>query len=489
MTTTIIQNVQGAAQVGYGVNIWETELPTGVQGIRQDVVGIVGAFPWGPPNVVTRVTSPQQFQSTFAPAGLPINTAVLALYGKVFPGGCRIVRVEASDAAAAGSGSITAGSGTITITAKYKGTAGNYLYYQLTAASGGDAAKRDLKIFGSGTVLLEHHKDIAHGSVTSVSSSYVTITASSPTAMPTAGSATALISGSDGTIAAADYVGVSGTNKGIRLFYANSAQADVLFVAEPATGLVADINTGLEAWAADTLKGIAVLCTPTAQSVSSAITYVASYRSDRLVYPWPRVTTTYIDGTSYTLMANSWVAAAILNVQPEQSPGGAEGAPYLTSITGVEDDTATRQDLDDMLAAGVACLIVDENNGPMIRGAVTTSVTAGYTKIFRRRMTDYILRSIARRAAAYSERPLDVYLTTRTLGPVTTGEIGDFTRFLGDLKGAGRIASYSVDPFSGNTQTDLDAGRFNVLIAVKLFGVQDEIVLKGQIGETVQISE
>ena len=63
------------------------------------------------------------------------------------------------------------------------------------------------------------------------------------------------------------------------------------------------------------------------------------------------------------------------------------------------------------------------------------------------------------------------------------------TRCRGDLKSAGRIASFSVDPFSGNTQNDLDAGRFNVLIAVKLFGVQDEIVLKGQIGETVQISE
>ena len=52
-----------------------------------------------------------------------------------------------------------------------------------------------------------------------------------------------------------------------------------------------------------------------------------------------------------------------------------------------------------------------------------------------------------------------------------------------------RIQGYSVDPFSPNTQANIDLNEWRIGLAVKLWSSQDVIVLLASIGETVTITE
>lgn len=493
---SLVRRILGESQIGFGVNILEVQPPGNISGVKSNVVGIVGDFPWGPINSIQRITTAAELFATFCPA--PFNAAdtyaaLKAFLSKTFPGGMRVVRIAATDQAAASSGAITAGSGTLTITANYKGALGNSISYQFTAATNENAAQRDL-VITIGTTYSVRYKNLTTTTVLLVDDPYVTVTGSSPSAMPTAGSATALTSGADGTAAASDYVGSSSSAVGIRLFYAETddADVDVLFVAECPSSLCATVNSGLESYASDNDRGLVVLSTPNNQTSAAAITYVADYRDDRIVYAWPRVLVTdfYASDLAETEVdGNSFVAAAILNLDPEISPGGASGAPFLKGITGLEVETTSRTTYDDLRDAGVASLFLSKTLGPCLYGGITTSITSGLTQIFRRRMTDYLTESIAAYAENYVSKPLDLTLASQTLGDNTGGLYNAIVGFLAGLKTKGRIHSYSVDAFGGNTQDDLDNGRWTILMSVKLFAAMDEIVLKANVGETVQIEE
>ena len=140
--------------------------------------------------------------------------------------------------------------------------------------------------------------------------------------------------------------------------------------------------------------------------------------------------------------------------------------------------------------AGVAPFMMSKPlGGAIIRRAVTTSLTPGKTKLFRRRMFDFIAGSVSDFAQFYVEKPLDLVLSSKSLGAETGNLVGGITAFLEGLKAGSRIVSYSVDPFGENTQTNIDAGRWIIAIAVKLYSMQEEIVFYMNVGEGVQIDE
>ena len=91
-------------------------------------------------------------------------------------------------------------------------------------------------------------KNLTIDTIDDVDDPLVDITSASPSALPSAGAATALASGADGTPAAADYVGDASTLVGIRLFYSDNEDADVaaLFVAESASGVIDAVNTVMQ---------------------------------------------------------------------------------------------------------------------------------------------------------------------------------------------------------------------------------------------------
>lgn len=497
MSGTLSRRISRLSDAGYGVNLFEVAAPSNVVGVATNIVGMVALLPWGPESEVTFITSPGEFWATFYPDAFTTEKdytswpAILALLGKVIPGGgIKVCRVAASSAAKATSGDITAGTGTIQVVAKYKGAIGNNISYQFLAATGGDSAKRDL-VIAIGSTYTARYKDLSTTTVLEVDDPYVDITASSPSAMPTAGSATALSSGSNGSPVSGDFVGTSSSFKGIRCFYGDGVGVSVLFVAEPPSGVVDAVNAGLVAYAQATDKGLAVLCTVGSQTAADAATYVASYRDDRAVYTWPKVKlTNFLDpnvGVA-TVDGAAFAAFAIANVDPWISPGGAPGAPFLRGIVALTDDSQTRTGLDTLNDAGVAPWYISRTLGSILRLGRSTALT-GKTRIFDRRTTDYIMESIGNFAEQYVETQLDVILSSQTLGPNTGAFVSAVRTFLTNEKNAQHIKGFSIDPFGSNTEVAVDAGTWVVAIAVELYSAAERIVIKAQVGTTVIISE
>lgn len=492
---SLIRHVTALSLIGYGVNIYE-QTPAGrVSGVKTTTIGVVADLPWGPQNEVTTITSAKELFDTFCPAAFDSAAdyvALRAFMGLTFPGPVKIVRIAPSTVAAVKAlHSYTVAGGTVVATALYHGAIGNLIAVDWDAATDADAAKRNV-VITIGTTYSATYENVTLTSVTAIDDPYVVFTkGTAPSALPAADTATLLTSGADGTAAAADYVGSSSSSVGIRKFYAEINKTAALFVAECPTALIGTVNTGLEAFAVDTDHGMAILCTPQTTTATTAIADVASYRDDRIIYPWPRIKTTDLYAATLpeiTCDGNADVACAVASVDPEVSPGGAPGAPYLRRITGLETDDATITTYDLLRAAGISPFQIVEGLGTILRGCVTTSITSGLTEVFRRRMTDYIVDSLASRWSYFVGLPLDIELATQTMGDNTAGLIGETQQFLSGLAPK-RIARYAVDQYSQSAQADIDAGTWIIAISVKLWSAMNEIVLVGNIGEGVTFTE
>lgn len=493
---SLIRRVSGTSSVGYGVNLLELLPPGQIRAGGLSVVGIVGDFPWGPLGI-TEISTPAELFATFCPAAFDAAasyTAMRAFLGKTFPSGMLVCRIPAADAATAAKTYDDASVGdSVTVTAKYQGVLGNSVSVEWST-NADDSTARDA------TVTIGTGYSVAYPAVATIVATVLTVTdpadpyvtfskASGGTLVPAVAAAAALVGGANGTATAANYVGTSSTIVGIRKFYPESIAVDVLFVAECPSALIDSVNTGLKAFGTDTKKGMVVLSTVNGQSVATAKTYVASYRADRAVYAYPRVLCT--DGYTSSLPeievdGNAFAAACIVNCDPWKSPGGAEGAQFLTGITGLENEDLTAGEMDALNAKGITPFaMITSLGGAILRKAVTTSITSGLTKIRRRRTTDYLMNAIAERGQFYTERAFDGDFTNQTLGPISGGYVSEIGSFLGNEKALGHIASYGVDAFSAATQLDLDAGRWTVAISVRTYSDMDEIVLSHTIGDSV----
>jgi len=492
---SLIQRITGLSGIGQGVNIWEVAPPRNVSGNAANVIGMVAELPWGEVDEVTTVRTPAEFFAAFYPnvfgAEKDYTTypALLALLNKpIFTrGGLKVVRVGATGQAKAAR--TDTGTGTVTITAKHPGAIGNDIARQYTAATGADPLKRNL-VITIGSDYSATYEDVGVADVGDIDDPYVDVTTGTLTVMPIAGVAAFLTSGSDGTAVAADYVGTISSTKGIRCFYGESVDVDVLFVAETPTALLAAVNTGLEAFATDTDKGLVVLGTVASQAAADAITYVASYVDERVVYTWPRVrTTNWYDGDAplVTVDGNAFAAALIAGVDQWVSPGGSgkkQGTTDLLSgINDLEDNSQAKSGYEALIAAGAAPWFIDRTIGAILYKGITTDKA----KIKQRRYRDYLEMAIAGYAVSYVESVLDLDLDNQVLGPNTGGFVGAVKQFLSNEVTKTHAKGYSVDPYSENTEEDLDDGTWIVLIKVETYSDADKIVLKAQIGETVTI--
>jgi len=497
---SFIRHIAATSGIGYGVNILEKTPPGRVTGRSTNVVGMVGDFPWGPTNEITSISTAADFFSTFCPpefAATDDYDALKAVLNKTFPGGLKVVRIAASSQAKSSHTFVDGSAGdSIDVTAKYPGVLGDSITVEFSV-NADDANAVDMTVtVGDYSQTYEAVATTTGSlSLTDPGDPFVDIALSSGATDVPAAASSALSGGSDGAAVAGDYVGSSSSNVGIRTFYGEAVDVDVLFVAECPASLADAVNTGLEAYGVDTDKGVAVLCSPAGQSLADAKTYLStnSIADDRSVYCWPRVKTANryaADNAAVEVDNNSFVAAAIASVDPEVSPGGASGAPFLNGISALADTSASRTDYDELNDAGVAGISISTPlGGAFIRRAVTTDTTSGKEKLFRRRMTDFIVEAIADRAVFFVETPLDLDLSNQELGPNTSAFIGEIDAFLAGLEGAERIQDYSIDAFSGNTSANIAAGRWVIQLAVKLYSMAEEIVLEATIGEGVEINE
>lgn len=493
---TLIRTISDVSQIGYGVNVLETSSAAPVQGASTTVVGIVGHFPWGPENTILIVNSVGEALDVLAPAVFTQSRdavtfpALMALL-LPWPGPLRLVRIAATDAAKATLALNASAVLAQTATARYAGLAGESIQIQIAAATNGSGTARNV-IVSIGTSYRAVYENVT-ATTFPTTDPYVTFTGST---LPDISAAAALDGGSDGTPVAADYLGTA-ADKGIQLFEGEDADANVLFCAGVASALCGAVNDGLEAFLRATQKFImGVFCTKPGLSVSQVQTDVALYRLDKGVYPWPRVyqlDTLLASPVQRLVDGNAFAACAMVSVAPEVSPGGANGLKALQGILGLELAAPARATLDALSKAGISVFyMATALGGAIIRGGVTTDLDIRRTDIYRRRMTDYIAQSLAQALELYTEKPLDLAFNAAgkaQLGMVTSAEVGVVVSFLEELKEGGRIAEYSVDPYSLNTRTTASSNRFMISVAVRLFGSQSEIVLRHSIGPGENVAQ
>lgn len=495
---SLIHQITAITAALYGVNILEQAPPGGVRGSGTSVVAVVAATPWGPTEAATVIGSPGELFETFCPLVFNVQNdyvAMRAFLGKTFPSTILVVRPLAGSAAAAARTFDDASAGdSVTATARYVGAVGNQIGVTWTA-NADDATARDalVTIGTSYSVLYKQVATIVASAlvVTDPGDPYVSFAkASGATLVPVAASVALLTAGSDGTAVAGDYTDA------IDVLSDASLDWSVGFVAEAPSALLDAINAKIKAVNDTNLRGFWVSCTPAAQSKASALTYVSSYRSDRTLMPWRRVKVTNAydpNRGTITVDGNAFAAVAIASVPPEVSPGGAPGAPHLKGIIGLEDGlTASAADLNALNAAGVTPFFMSTAlEGAILHNAVTTSLVTGKTKVFRRRMTDWLLGSLAAFLERFAGQPLDLDLAKQRLGPITAPEIGELRTFLASLAppDASRIKAWAIDEFGANTETNLRAGQWRILVGVTIYPAQEQIVLLASVGETVTVQE
>lgn len=501
----LVHHITSESLAKYGVNILEIDPPRGVPTPGNRIVAVVGDFPWGPTDTVTQITSSAELFSTFCP--LPFDSldsypALKAFIGKRFPSTVKVVRIDATDAVVATKTFEDASSNdSLIVTAKYQGALGNSITVTITA-NADTATNRDvtIKIGDKYEVTYENAVTASPLAVdATIDDPYVTLALDgSASAVPDAATATALASGADGTAVAGDYLGT--TAEGLKLFEAADEAYAVIFFAEPPTGLRDALNAGLKTHQETTERGIGVLCTPDGQTKATAQTYAQTYAFDRLVYPYPRVKTVNTfdpDRATTTVQGNAFVASAIVNTDEWLSPGGKQSADWLRGIVGLESGVVMNlTDYANLNAAGVAPFFKSSAfNGYIIHKAVVTDLTAGKTRVLRRRLTDYIAEGLGDICELFTETPLDVDMAGQRLGPNTSLEASEITAFLQNMwvtnKGIATVDSspgYTLDFFAG-TAPDIDAGRFVISLLVKFIAPQESVILRLQAGETVQIAE
>lgn len=495
---SLVRTIAAAALASYGVNFFDVAPPTTSVGVSTKQVGMVADLPWGPVNTVTVCGSAAEFFETFAPGVFAANNSYVALramLNKTFPGPIQVCRIAPSGTAAATrSDSYTVAGGAVVGTANYPGAVGQSITITWAAASDADAAKRDLTIvIGSYT---KTYQNVTLTSVTSLGNPYITWTkTSTPSALPAAAAtATSTTAGTDGTAAAADYVGSSSSNVGIRKFYASSLSVDVLFVAECPSALINAVNTGLVAYGTSAGKpGMAVLCSVASQTATAAIAYAPTYTQpdSKIVYTWPRVKTTNSYDSAFgeiTVDGNAFIAVAMASTDPWVSPEGAASARHLGGISALETADSPDATYDLVNAAGISTFFIEDTLGPIVRGAYTTNTTSGQTDVIRSAYRSYLTKTLATYAVHYVGVPLDVDLTNQRLGANTSGLRDAIAAFLAAEDEKGRINGYTVDAFSGNTTGEIDAGTWTILIAVDTFAPLRKLILRTQIGSTVVIS-
>jgi len=497
---SLIHQIDSITAARYGVNILEQRPPGEVQGESANVVCSVGDFPWGPVDSVTLITSPAEFFDLFAPGAFgrldQDYPALLSYINKTFPSAMKVVRT-ANTGAASSAGTFDDGAATasVDVAARYPGAKGNEIEIEWIA-NATDPSARDMRIKVGAYDRTYSNVVTAALVTTDPGDPFVTVAANvAQVDVPAVAALAALTGGLDGSPAIGDYLGTPGVGRGLEEFAAAGEDADVIFGAEIPQPLVAGWNAGLLAFQEANEKGMAILSTDSAITTKAgAIADVVAYRKDRQVYPWPRVQTvnTYDpDRATVVVDGASFAAVAVASVPPEVSPGGAPGAPFLSGITGLDPaaETINSTGYKALNDAGIAPFFNSTAlQGFIIHRGFTTSLVSGEERIFRRRMADFIMGSIAASAETFVGSLLDLDLPNKALGPNTSVQAGMWRQFLDGLVEDNRIRGYDLDAFGSNLQANIDAGQWRVAISVKLISAQEELIFLATIGERVELA-
>jgi hypothetical protein len=463
-----------------GIVIDESAPPPSMNGVSTNIALLVGQFERGS-TAMQQVTSAGDLYEKYGKNSA--FSGYKALLNKKF-GQLKILRVVAASGGAAATKAFAdaGGAGGVVITAKYKGAYGNGIKVTIAAGSS-SGSKYTISDTNTGAVFADEVYDnvLYTALATTLASSNLVVGSldASADAEPAAVSATALASGSDGSIADTDY------QTAIALAEVEAC-ANVLFL----DSYNSTRNGYLKTHAANTTDKMVIMCAGDSDDVSTAVSAVATQRDSegRIIYAYNPVQTT-IDGASVYQNPASWVASIISQTSPHVDPAYSGNTQFLAGITGLKY-ALTRTDFINLKNAGIAAFEFDADIGFKLKSGIVTQIAdSAKLTIVRRRMADYLTASAGRFMKAYQNA-----VNSKANRTAIKGAILDFVgqrERLGMLPSAKDMQTGKptlVDTESLNTDNAVGQGFCYVVWKQRIFSSMRYIVIKAEIGETVSVT-
>jgi hypothetical protein len=317
-------------------------------------------------------------------------------------------------------------------------------------------------------------------SATFADSVLVDVTVNSSAFEPTNAAFTNLASGAEGTVVNSEY------ETAIALCEVENA-GNFIFLDE----YNATRNGYLKAHSAATMDKMVIMAGAEGDSVSTAVTDVASYRdaSGRNIYAYPWIQTS-LDGTSDYVSPASWVASVLSQTSPHIDPAYTKNSQFLGGITGLKT-ALTRSNYISLKNAGIMAFEYDSDIGYKIKsGIVTQIVDSALVTVLRRRMADYLTSSVAAYLKNFQNAVNSAANRTLVKGSIL-GFIQQQESF-GILPKDSDVSSgvaKLVDTESLNTDASIAAGFFRILWRQRIYSSMRYIVLQAEICESVTVTE
>lgn len=353
-------------------------------------VGFVGDFVFGPINEVISINSASEISSKLG--GLTKSDARL-LYAILLqkPKAVKVVRVVGSTADYAEKALLGAASAaSLTITAKYKGSYGNNITVAVSSGT--------MTIVYGGTTETYNFTTL-DGLVDGINASSNLVTATKDgTVVPADISATALLSGSDGTVNDAAYVGGfdagTDTRTGLSLFETDP-NIDIVTIGGAAS---ATKNTALAAHceAFKRIASVPIIASTLANTISEVAGYQSANGQNTSMYPNPIFT---ISGTNYTLNGGIVYAGVIGRVDPHKSTAN----QFVFGCIGA-DRGLTAAEMEQLIVANVNPLSI-KGTGYAVRHGLMMSTTNDWKQIGVRRVFNIMAKDISDLLDAYTGEP------------------------------------------------------------------------------------
>lgn len=471
----------------HGAYWMERNLPVSITAGGSGASGVAARFPWGPEGAYLP-SSGQDYLDKYAPDGADrdASTGCMALLGVQFPE-LWISRVCA--AAAARATSALGGAGTLT--AKYKGALGNAIVATVAAATNGVATSFNLALTLTGTTgeTVEIYENIptAPAYVAPDLSASKLVGSLAITSRPTNANYT-LAGGSDGVVAASDYIGTPETgDRGIAAFEGHDNIRNV-FVDDCGSGLRAAVNAGLLAHERLMGNRVAYMNADSGQTAQQARTAASSLRDVAGVFVdvWPKIRNA---ASTLTLVPPAVFAASVA----AQSPASRSIAwksdvvqRMLGSIVELEANrglqAATNTD------AGVITLIQETSGGFTFESAVTTiaPVTPSKKKLNRTRVGIFIGTAFVASMRSTIDAPNVPALQDDILVGLESFMAGLKRAAATDYLNETYVLDYRILPKGDfNTPETLAQDLFIVPLDVKVGSDMSRIVLSFRYGETL----
>lgn len=464
-----------------GVYIDESAPPPSVTGVPTGVAICIGQFERGS-NGLQPVGSTGQLYQLYG--NNLTYSGQKSLQNKKF-GLLKVVRVVASDAVAGSHTFLNASpSSAVIFTALWKGVYGNNITVKIEAGSIGGKKYTVHDGNANSPWPDEVYDNVSIATLISslafANSNLVVPSVVSTAQEPANIAATALGSGSDGTIADTDYqtaiakTEIAGAGNIVFLDAYNATRRGYL-------------KTSM----ANTTDKMSVLAGVAAESVATSLTNVSSCRDTdgRLIYVFPFVYTT-IGGVSTLINGASFYAAMLSQIAPNIDPAYAANTQYLSGIESLELDL-TRSDYISLAAGGISAFEMDADIGPKVKSGVVTQIAnSSKIMVFRRRMADFIVQSLGKYLKNWQNAPNSERNRVSVNGAITSfNSLLENSQLVPKDSEVQTGKASIIDTKSLNTDDSIAAGYFKILYKRRIYSSMRYIVLQAEIGESVVVTE